>query len=1455
MRAYPTANARKVTNVSAWDEHVVSQQGFSGGAYASVRAENSQAMFGLNTDPLTDASYLSIDYAWYTNQFFDLRIFEGGVDRGSFGTWAVGDLLEVYYWFDGANWIISYIHNGIPIRSIAVSGGQTLFFDSSFWQLSEFRDLRFGPNVGQPSGTFVASAGINLSTGVLPQLAGAGYNIYLESESIDGDGRWRTHNESFWSTDWLTAFKYRGDADSNFVSGSLELARSNITISVAPLVRGSVANHSNFGGAYTPFLDVGRRLRVRNAIMPRGVAPFGGIGGTWSGSGVTMAGADALINNTDIYNAAFHTDTAVPGAWIRVDMGASVEFDQVRIWNQAGPLGSAVWKVQACQDNITWVDIQTGLWAKNLENIFHFPRRSYRYWRLFLTNTPGAGPWTTEIQFNRDWREIFDGYIDKVSVTGRDSNAINVECRDLGALLIDTDIEVVRQYGSSGGTAVETVMQSILDDNFGAGVITLYTPVSPNWFLHEFSQKLTSVMDAIRTLAKQIGYEVRYLYDANNVLRLTFYAPDRAKLAIDYGLAPTVYTDIDSLDIDEADVRNAWTVEYIDRVTGNKLTAIATSAPSIAQYKRRPAKIAYGYSSNIDSATEAQKMVDAALSDTAFPKALEVVNTPYWPLVDIADVVALVANMEHYDTDQQRAVVSYSHDLRDGDGTTVLTTRGKPGGGYTTWMSMVGGILDGPSLVVMDTPGANPAANHSVSYTGSWDTIQLSINGAAWIVPGASPLVVTPNAAGGATKVYSFRAIKNGQIVTQAVSIEPPAPLPPQALISHLNTEVDDTQWFLQLNAVLGSGGGGTNLLWSVYKKIGFAAETLFDNGNAGSLPYAFTVPRHPRSDTIARLTVTDTLTGLTNTARLTVPSARPEINNTGNPRRPVPHDDGDYATRSPVNTGHSVHPLVIDSRGALINVMHRSPVDTLDVVLDGGTYAKPLGSRISAGKPLIDFSEAIHISKNLGNIPDTASRYASPVPNAMSLMSFLASSGVALGGNTAICSALPGGGWTEQIYSRDGFTGGAYASAIATGPVGQDVMFALNTDPATNAGYLGLDYAIEIHEPTAKIYGYESGANTFNSPYVDGDIVAILYDGSTLRYMKNGTVLRSVYLGPGIKFFFDSSFGTVGAKLVNIQFGPMTPGTLNASNQVVRGLPYSDSAYSVKAQTSDGRALAVTDVYDNTTGQYLSTSFFRSLHTLDSVLDGSTYGRPTFTRLGYADRAGSAIDSGNFIVAGRVVRARTLDDGLYQLRSGSSDGRSLTASDPYFSDTIQYVSAAYQRGYHNFDYVADGGTYLKVVGVNGSGLVNPNSTIGRGSIKGTKTNTQTLANNTLTRIALDAVEFSLGIGMFRSTDFLIVNDAVAAAGCWVIVASLGFAANASGDRYVELRRNGSRIAQHSARACVNAATPTVIPVLTFQFNLAMSDTFEFHGRQDSAGSLAVRLLADETYLAAIHLW
>lgn len=164
---------------------------------------------------------------------------------------------------------------------------------------------------------------------------------------------------------------------------------------------------------------------------------------------------------------------------------------------------------------------------------------------------------------------------------------------------------------------------------------------------------------------------------------------------------------------------------------------------------------------------------------------------------------------------------------------------------------------------------------------------------------------------------------------------------------------------------------------------------------------------------------------------------------------------------------------------------------------------------------------------------------------DATSDLTLVASSNMKLAGNTAT-KVGSNGDWNEQVYSRDGFTGGAYASAVCA--AGTDLMFGLNTDTdrVSSASYNSLDYAIYATKPggRAVIYVYESGTgHDIGVHWVIGDLLAVVYDGVSVRYLKNGVVVYTSTTPPvaNTTFYFDSSFYGVGDSISNIRFGPMS--------------------------------------------------------------------------------------------------------------------------------------------------------------------------------------------------------------------------------------------------------------------------------------------------------------------------
>jgi hypothetical protein len=153
--------------------------------------------------------------------------------------------------------------------------------------------------------------------------------------------------------------------------------------------------------------------------------------------------------------------------------------------------------------------------------------------------------------------------------------------------------------------------------------------------------------------------------------------------------------------------------------------------------------------------------------------------------------------------------------------------------------------------------------------------------------------------------------------------------------------------------------------------------------------------------------------------------------------------------------------------------------------------------------------------------------------PNGLTL---IGSAGMVIEGNRCL-RVKTGSSWDEHVYSAESYAGGAYVAARVAKALGQYMMLALNSDPASDASFAGLDFAIYCNLGQMEIYesntGYTVGTCT------DGDQFMITYDGVVVRYYKNGDVLRERAIGAGFRFYLDSSFNNQGAGFDDIAFGP----------------------------------------------------------------------------------------------------------------------------------------------------------------------------------------------------------------------------------------------------------------------------------------------------------------------------
>jgi len=118
------------------DSQAYSTNGYVDRILISARAAQTNAyiMFGLNSDPKTNASYDTIDYAWYFNGSpSEAYIYENGVPIGvNYGSYTTSTILSIIY----ENGVIKYYKDGSLVRSVNRSVGVPLYFDSSIYTLN-----------------------------------------------------------------------------------------------------------------------------------------------------------------------------------------------------------------------------------------------------------------------------------------------------------------------------------------------------------------------------------------------------------------------------------------------------------------------------------------------------------------------------------------------------------------------------------------------------------------------------------------------------------------------------------------------------------------------------------------------------------------------------------------------------------------------------------------------------------------------------------------------------------------------------------------------------------------------------------------------------------------------------------------------------------------------------------------------------------------------------------------------------------------------------------------------------------------------------------------------------------------------------------------------------------------------------------------------------------------------
>jgi hypothetical protein len=161
---------KKTTASAAWDSDCYSIDAFTGGCTVRFRPmqTNANVMVGLNSDPLSDQSYTSLDHAWYASADGSANIYENGVLVLPTRAYTPNDVFEIRY--DGK--FASYFINGVQWRTVA-DPGKTFFFDTSFYSPGAAVDnVYFGALNPANSSPFVARGQCKVSDETFTKIGG-----------------------------------------------------------------------------------------------------------------------------------------------------------------------------------------------------------------------------------------------------------------------------------------------------------------------------------------------------------------------------------------------------------------------------------------------------------------------------------------------------------------------------------------------------------------------------------------------------------------------------------------------------------------------------------------------------------------------------------------------------------------------------------------------------------------------------------------------------------------------------------------------------------------------------------------------------------------------------------------------------------------------------------------------------------------------------------------------------------------------------------------------------------------------------------------------------------------------------------------------------------------------------------------------------------------------------------
>jgi hypothetical protein len=517
-----------------------------------------------------------------------------------------------------------------------------------------------------------------------------------------------------YNRDWVESVSYSANLDQPLATAEIRVLRDEGYLSMAPLNANSRLN--NLGGTLAPVITLRALVVISVAVVPLGhdrnyadtnalwQEVFRGRIDSWDASSnpIVLRCRDISCEVQDLFIERARTYAV--GKQLRgVDVwspGEVVALGEWRVPTQLPELGKAVSPIWVCTTAGT-CGLTEPAWSGTVTD-------GTAVWQARLYGSSGWNPGTA---YEMGDSVSEGGHVYVAVPLGGESEGTSGAVEPtwpttVGASVDDGGVRwIMVPDNTDGGLSIETILAGMLYDNTTLQDITtipgIWTPTSPGYWRNPMVVQQQSLLEAMRALAAEIGWDVRLRYNpalAGHATwgkwRLCLAPPERTKTAPDVEITEDEYEALPRCESSLEPARTRVRVVYSDYGdlladgTPKRKSVTVVDSTAEAKFGRRFMEIAAGSSNGVNSSTEATALANAILSDVSDP-GLEVdVSGPYRWNLELSDLVGLAGDWEHFTADQTSAIYGYSHELSNKRAKTTLQLRGKPALGVMRWLEL-----------------------------------------------------------------------------------------------------------------------------------------------------------------------------------------------------------------------------------------------------------------------------------------------------------------------------------------------------------------------------------------------------------------------------------------------------------------------------------------------------------------------------------------------------------------------------------------------------------------------------------------------------------------------------------------------------------------------------------------------------------------------------------------------